>query len=264
MTWKVSSLFLVFTGLCFVAHAGSPKPPFLGVVAADKVNVRAGQNENFERLCQLKKDEEVLVVDQVYGWYKIKLPPSAKSYIINKYIALETDTIGKVTADRVNIRAGSGVNSTSLGQIKQGEKVQILEKLEGWYKILPIEESYGWIVNEFISFKSKDISGYLSKEKVLREEAAHQPIVSVEAPSPPPEPKAISLVGFIKPEETLNLDKVHYKIVVEGEPTYIEGMDGMLGDFVDCKVKVEGALQESFKDQKSYPVVVASKIQLVL
>ena len=255
--------------LCLVANAGQPQPPFLAVINKDNVNLRAGPNENFERIYRLKKDEEVVVIDKNYGWYKIKLPITAKSYIINKYIALESDSIGKITADRVNVRAGAGVNFTSLGQLKMGEKVQIVEKLEGWYKIVPINESYGWILNEFVSFKSKDISAYISKEKILREKAASTATLGAAPPTAsfrqPSELKVISLVGSIKPEATLNLENIHYKLVVEGQPAYyIEGMDGMLGNFVDCKVKMEGTLKKSFKEQQSYPVVVASKIQLVL
>lgn len=131
--------------------------PFVGAITTNNVNIRAGQSRNFEALGQLNRNDQVIVVEKSYGWYKIKLPSFSKSYIIAKYVQLQ-GKIGIVTADEVNVRSKADVEATSLCQIAKGRQVEIVEKLEGWYKIIPPEGCFGWISEQFISFKSSDLT----------------------------------------------------------------------------------------------------------
>jgi len=133
------------------------KFPFLAEVSAPSVNIRAGQHSNFEKLCRLNKGVQVIVVARSYSWYKIKLPLDAKSFISQNYIQLTNDKTGVVSANRVNVRAGPDPNTTALGQLKKGASVKILEKLPGWYRIEPIEGTYGWVSAQYLTFKSSSI-----------------------------------------------------------------------------------------------------------
>ena len=79
--------------------------PFLGEITANKVNVRAGQSVNFEKLCSLEAGDQVIVIEKNFSWYKIRLPECAESYVSAKYIQLLDGHFGEISGDRVNIRS---------------------------------------------------------------------------------------------------------------------------------------------------------------
>lgn len=65
MTKKVITFVWVFWLLCPLTQAAQ-QFPFVGEITADKVNVRAGPNLNFEQLCKMKKGQDVLVLEKSY------------------------------------------------------------------------------------------------------------------------------------------------------------------------------------------------------
>ncbi len=134
--------------------------PFLAEINQNQINIRAGQSTNFEKLCQINKGDEVIVLEQNFSWYKIRLPQHCQAYIIEKYIEKTEINKGKVIGQHVNIRAQANVESSSLGMLAKDTEVEILEKKEGWYKIKPPQNSFAWVAGQFVSFKSKDISLY--------------------------------------------------------------------------------------------------------
>src|ERR1044071_6373446 len=85
----VSSIILLAP---FSVYAAQPSFPFVAEVNSDQVNVRAGQSSNFEKVYQLAKNDQVVVVNQSYSWYKIRLPKLAKSFIADKYVKLLDDS----------------------------------------------------------------------------------------------------------------------------------------------------------------------------
>ncbi|MCB9747707.1 MAG: SH3 domain-containing protein [Candidatus Omnitrophica bacterium] len=173
--------------------------PFVGQISSNSVNIRAGLNKNFEQLCQLSQGEEVLVVEKSYGWYKIKLPLVAKSYISNEFVLTNNNIDGEVVSERVNVRAGPGINHTVLGQINSGYRIQILEVIGDWYRIKPIDESFGWVSEELVSFKSRDIESFQWKHLVQ---------------DVPPRPVQIDEVAVKAAKSTLE-DKIKEPLVEE-------------------------------------------------
>ncbi len=148
------SSFFIFAGTTL---AVKEQFPFIAEVIADKVHIRAGQDKNFESIGRLAKGEQVVVAGRIYSWYKIKLPNNALSYIRSDYVQVLADNIGEIVSPRVNVRAGAGINFTSLGQLPKGTKVRIIETAAGWHKIEPVEGCYGWVTTKFLTFKFKDI-----------------------------------------------------------------------------------------------------------
>lgn len=58
---------------------------------------------------------------------------------------------GEVTANRVNIRTGPGMNYPSITKVNKGEDLTIKEKAFGWYKVvLPDKTTTGWIAGWFV------------------------------------------------------------------------------------------------------------------
>jgi len=256
-----------------VVYAQQEFFPFLAEVTGERVNVRSGQSANFERLCQLDKGDEVVVLEKGYSWYKIQLPPSAKSFVSKNYVQYLGQNAGGVTADRVNIRAGAGIHHTVLGQLAKGEQIYIEEELDEWYRIAPVAESYGWVADQLLNFKSNDVDEY-------RLMAYSRPSVNEELPEPVVEEQSgeeeekiaeeqdtgsFSAVGYVEEYEKEDSDGIHYKIIENGRLVcYIQGVNHMLGRFIHHKVSVEGTVNKKLQSKYAYPVIIVSKVRLML
>ncbi len=140
--------------------------PFLAKVTSKHVNVRSGQSVNFESLYQFNKDDKVIVVGKEYSWYKIELPPLAKSFVHKDFVQKINATIAQVIAARVNVRAGKGIEHMILGQLNKGSRVRILEETEEWYKIEPVANTYGWISDKFLEYESKSVAIQNKKQDI--------------------------------------------------------------------------------------------------
>ena len=58
---------------------------------------------------------------------------------------------GMVTANRVNVRTGPGMNYPSVTKVNKGEMLTIKEKAFGWYKVvLPDKTTTGWVAGWFV------------------------------------------------------------------------------------------------------------------
>jgi SH3-like domain-containing protein len=213
--------------LCFAqgggVHAQQEFFPFLAEVTGDQVNVRSGQSANFERLCQLKKGDEVVVLEKGYSWYKIQMPPTAKSFVSKKYVQYLGPNAGGVTAERVNIRAGAGIHYTVLGQLAKGEQIYIEEELDEWYRIAPVAESYGWVTEKFLSFKSSNVDEYqsaytrpaivedlvelLEEQPGQKEDVVEEPVSQVQEQEEKQEAGTFFAVGYV--EEFKDTDGIH-------------------------------------------------------
>ena len=253
--------------------------PYLAEVTGDQVNVRSGQSVNFERLCQLKKGDEVVVLEKGYSWYKIQLPPAARSFVSKEYVQYLGQNAGGVIAEKVNIRAGAGIYFTVLGQLAKGEQIFIEEELDEWYRIKPVAESYGWVGEKFLSFKLNDVREYRAKAyaRPFVGEELFEPVLVAEEEEfvevPAVEEQTVgkqaieefSAVGYVEDYEDKDDDGIQYKIVVNGRPVcYVQGVNHMLGRFMHHKVSVEGAVNKKLQSKYAYPVLIVSKVRLML
>ncbi len=309
--------------LCSMLLAGTPVPsqaqtpsppaggrplPFLAQVEKKNVNIRAGQNINFERIGRLKKGAKVVVVEQSYSWYQIKLPVGADSYISTDFIQMLGPDIGAVMGNRVNIRARTGINSSVVGQLNKGTLVRILKTYpsghasEGWCKIEPADQSYGWVLAKYVTFNSKKIPAprtvrYVKpkppaykksgkdieeekrliiakiKERAFKTAAARAKKAALEkaarekaAREKAAREKAtrVSGTGFIKALGRKALSKdIRHKLVVDGKTVYfLKGYRRIIDGFLNHKVTIEGKRQPDIR--APHPVVLVTKINLVL
>lgn len=285
-------------GLCVMACGSAVAQqadfPYVGQISGEGVNVRAGQSANFERVCQLEKGDDVIVVDKQFSWYKIHLPDKASSYIHKQYVQYLGQKTGGITADKVNIRAGAGIHFTALGQLNKGETVILEEELEEWYRIRPVPGSYGWVTGEYITFKSADTLAYqealasrLPKEEVLemitQDLPVEQSVTENQDKSLPqaeeigavphkdivepviPDDGILSVVGHVEAYEKKGEDGIYYKIVQDGEPVcYVQGPNQMLGRFLHQKVTVDGTVNQKLLSKYNRPVLTVSKIRLMI
>ena len=257
--------------------------PFLGEINSDRVNIRAGQHMNFEKVCRLSKGAQVVVVEKSYSWCKIKLPAESNSFISRDYVQLLDDKTGLVTGNRVNIRAGQNSNSSSLGQAKKGTTVKILEKFPGWYKIEPVEGTYGWVSEQYITFKSNQVPAAVpavispskdSQEKINQNQAPlpPAPVSEIEEKGVTQtvitalHPQQISVSGKVEAlEESIASGDIRHKLIADNQKIYyLKGYKKVVDDFVSFQVTVEGHIQPDPKQLYPYPVLEISRINLIL
>lgn len=240
--------------------------PFLGEISGDKVSVRAGQNVNFERIDILPEGTKVIVRQEQYGWYKIQLPATSKAYVRMDYLTVENDTIGRVASNRVNVRAGRGTNFSSVGQLEKGKYVRLVNKMDDWFQIVPVEGMFGWVSKDFVRYQSDVIPNLetlglapIAEPSIIETDISSKVSVDENPAS------AVRLSGVIEPVAPANaLNSLSYQLKTnDGKIYFLQGHPAVMGQFSRELVKVEGHLVSGMVTLP-YPVVAVRKFQLVL
>jgi hypothetical protein len=81
----------------------------------------------------------------------VRIPKNIPVYISAKWVRLEADDTGVVAGDRVNLRATPDTKYGALGVSYRGTVVKVLDKTNGWFKIVPPDTAYGWMYKTQIS-----------------------------------------------------------------------------------------------------------------
>ena len=293
MIKKGLGLIFLFSLCCFVqsASAATQQFPFLAEVSANEVNIRAGENKNFESLGRIKKGAKVVVVGKSYNWYKIELPSEAKSYINQDYIQMLDNSTGVVTGEKVNVRAGAGMNFSVIGKLIRGTQVRIVSKESQWYRIVPLQGMYGWIADQFIVFNSPDVSGYQMAKAVIVPiavksvspenhpvDANVSTVIAEKIQNPHEEnrtgqdtPKAqhtssqeIYVSGRVEIlEGDQEMAGINYKLVTDDQSVYyLRGPQKIFNEFLHNQVEVQGLRQDL--PWTKHTVVEVFRINLVL
>jgi uncharacterized protein YraI len=144
-----------FTTCCAISLAATLAlaEPATSVLKGNNVNLRARPSRTAELVTQLKKGDEVKVLEtksvvetgKTQQWSRITLPATSKCYVLAKFVA-----DGKATGDAVNIRCGPGTNFKEVGKLAKGDKVEIVKAAGEWTQIKPTEKCSGWVASEFL------------------------------------------------------------------------------------------------------------------
>lgn len=124
--------------------------PFLGEVNNNDINIRSDSTVSAQTICLVNKGARLEVLSELYGWYKIRLPKTAPSFIKKSLTTPIDEKTAKLIANRVNIRLSADESSPILGMADKDQTVNILEDKGSWYKIEPINNSFGYINKKFI------------------------------------------------------------------------------------------------------------------
>ncbi|MCM8797478.1 MAG: SH3 domain-containing protein [Candidatus Omnitrophica bacterium] len=140
------------------------KFPFVGQINSDNINIRADSTVASALICNLKKKTRLEAVGEYYEWYKVRIPKDAPCYIRKDMVECITKIqgqlpveqinnrclTGKVIKDNVNLRLGPTQKSPVLGQANRDEVVIITGEKDVWYKIIPTNNTFGWINKKFL------------------------------------------------------------------------------------------------------------------
>lgn len=258
-SFKIKSV-IIFLLVCF---------NFLGIVCADTfdaftgqinasgINVRVDSSVSAEVICTLAKGELVEVVWGVYDWYKIRLPKEAPAYI--KKDLLECNDVkaefaaqsgeclsAKVIKDKVNVRLKPSELSWILGKVDKATVVNVIAEEEGWYKIHPVYQSYGWVNKKFVD---KDVVVVLLKQDALVKDTD---IVKLN--------DQLIVEGKISPYGiVLWRQATHKLITVENKIYFLKGNRKSLDSLNYRKVKVTGKIISLAASK--YPIIQIDNIE---
>jgi len=206
---------------CFSAQA--EEFPFNGSVKSDNINVRADARVGSASICTLNKSAKVEVVSLLYGWYKIRLPDSAPSYVKKNFLECNDKCVSaKVSAEHVNIRSGPGESYWIVGKLNKDTIVNVLGVEQDWYRIVPVHESYGWVNAKFVSPDDAKVA------VVKNDSLTDNPLV---------------LEGTVQPYGVVLWRKATHKLLTLDKGVYLlkgnkKGLDALVGS----KVRVSGKL----------------------
>ncbi|MDP6892967.1 MAG: SH3 domain-containing protein [Verrucomicrobiota bacterium] len=130
-------------------------PAKAGIVSADRVNVRARASLIGERVTQLRKGDSVKVLAKVTvesakegepsEWLKIAMPAGGQTWV---YMAFVKD--GKITANRLNVRAGGSEHFGIVGRLAKGDIVKEKRSSGDWIEIEHPDGAHAFVSAKYI------------------------------------------------------------------------------------------------------------------
>ena len=130
-----------------------------GTVTASALNIRSGAGTNYSVITKVYKGESVNILDSSNGWNKVELSNGKVGWASSDYININHNLQngtnisghGKITTSVLNVRSGAGTSYTVIAKAYEGEKVELLESLNGWYKIKLSNGTIGWSSSDYIT-----------------------------------------------------------------------------------------------------------------
>lgn len=112
-----------------------------GKVISKFVNVRSGPGTSFAKVTELKQGDVVNLLEKVSNFWRI----AAGQFVSADYVqplqaaaggAPSTTKKGRVSNTFLNVRSGPGTGFAKVGELKQGQVVNILQTTsDGWYRV---------------------------------------------------------------------------------------------------------------------------------
>ena len=151
MNKKIGVLFSIIVAVGLTGSSSFAQSYNLGKVHANVLNVRSESDSNSSIVSKLNNDSEVLIVDKVEGWYKIKTSQTSEGWISSKYASvIQTGVDGVVNAEDVNVRQGASLESPVVANLGKGEKVRVIDKNDGWAKVSMKSGEEAYIYDKFV------------------------------------------------------------------------------------------------------------------
>ena len=248
-------LFILIPFICFAQNRDSSPALFQGEINANNINIRSDSRVGSKIICIANNGEPVEVIKESYGWYKIRLPKTAPSFIKKNLVGLVDKKTAKVIKDNVNIRLRPDESSPILGKADKNEVINIVEERGEWYKIEPLNNSFGWVNKKFVD-KADTIN---KREEVkLAQEIKKENKIMDEKVS---QDESVTIEGIIKPYgKVIKRIATHKLITADNNVFLLKGNKGSLDSLNYHKVKVTGKLINP-KDKK-HTIIEIQKIEV--
>lgn len=186
----------ITAGILTLSTLASPALALTGVTntGTSKLNMRAKAASGSSILTKIPggSSVEVLSTDTA-GWYQISFS-GLTGYVASQYVDLASQdapsqdianeespapqaTLGKVNDGPLNVRSGPSTSHSKCGKLYAGQEVEILESLNGWYRIPQGYVSSGYITLMAAAPVSQDIPAQEApSQDAPKEEAPAEPV----------------------------------------------------------------------------------------
>lgn len=168
------------TGAMLAGGLAMAGEPITATVKGERVNVRARPHPQAEVVGQLSEPATIQVRSITNDWVEIVPPAEFDLWVHREFV-----DNGNVTASKLIVRAGPGINYPKVGELKRGDSVRVRGEFGEWLKIAPPTDASLWI----------------AKSLVRLPEPPKPPPAVVQAPpaTPPPAGSATPPVGTTRP-----------------------------------------------------------------
>ena len=247
----ISAIFIVpvfYAGIAFAQDFQK----FNGEITSDNINIRTDSTVGSDIICALKKHDKVEVTAELYDWYKVRLPKNAPSFVKKSFfkcmpsqaqhsLSAAAPARGNACAsatainDKINVRFKPSENSQILGKVKSNEIVNVVSDSEGWLKIEPIRDSFGFVNKKFVN--------KLSATPPVPEQPSQELVV---------------VTGIVQPYGKIFGRKATHKLVSEEKTYLLKGNKQSLDSINYQKVKVTGKINDP---KQKYPIIEVASIE---
>ena len=146
--------------------------PNVGVVTASTLNVRSGPSTSYNVLFKLKKNDEVNILGNSNGWYKISSKSGKEGWVSGQYISLSTSSNQQsstnatkmiVNVDGLNMRSGPSTAFRVNKVLNKGTEVEVVSEKDGWTQIKYSNMS-GYVASRYLDAKKNSNTVEVPKE----------------------------------------------------------------------------------------------------
>lgn len=152
-----------------------------GKVDTETLNLRKEASTSADILKLLSQDEEVEIISESNGWYKVKYK-DIEGYVSKDYIKVKdeepktetttntnpisnNDTVGTtmtIDVEKTAIKILPLINSNTIGTLKKGDTVTVISKANKW-TFIQTDNISGWIISEIDTTKTDNSENDITK-----------------------------------------------------------------------------------------------------
>ncbi len=243
---------------------------FQGEISANNINIRSDSTVSSKIVCIVEKGVPVEVVRESYEWCKIRLPKTAPSFIKKNLVTLIDEKTAKVIKGNVNIRLEPYESSPILGRADKNEVINILQDRGEWYKIEPLNNSFGWVNKKFVNPASQEATavkpwGGMNKADTINKREEVKPAGEMKKENKILDEKvssgeSLTIEGIINPYgKVIKRIATHKLITADNKVFLLKGNKGGLDSLNYHRVRVTGRLTPN-KNPK-YTIIEILKIE---
>ena len=148
-------------------------------VTGTRVNLRAKASLRAEVVAQAEEGDILIARRFKEEW--VEVVPDEK---INFWVHDDFVSDGVVTATKLNVRAGAGINYSTVGVLKRGEKVESREQFGEWLSIAPPFDTSLWVSAKLVEI--------IRPDRPAKPEPEERAVAPSEGSTRKPPPKAVS------------------------------------------------------------------------
>ncbi|CEI73404.1 MULTISPECIES: SH3 domain-containing protein [Romboutsia] len=148
-----------------------------GTITTAALNIRSGPSTSYGIITKVYEGNKVEILEKSSnGWYKVKLSNGKIGWGSGSYISLSDSSAGSgnnannggeistpvtgkkgtITTAALNIRSGPSTSYGVITKAYQGDRVDILESSNGWYKVKLSNGKVGWGSSSYISLSNSN------------------------------------------------------------------------------------------------------------